>query len=88
MKYINAHAVIPEELLKEIQKYVYGELVYIPNPPGVREQWGKNSGYRDLLNHRNTEIRHRFREGSSITQLAEIYSLSYDSIKKIVYSKK
>jgi len=53
MKYIKAHSIFPEELLKEIQKYVYGELLYIPNPEGVRKKWGKNSGYSKFLSHRN-----------------------------------
>lgn len=31
MKYENASDVIPEELLKEIQKYAAGKLLYIPS---------------------------------------------------------
>ena len=30
MKYINAAEVLPETLLKELQSYVDGELLYIP----------------------------------------------------------
>ena len=30
MKYKNASHVLPDELLKEIQKYVEGEAIYIP----------------------------------------------------------
>ena len=30
MNYINAKAVLPEELIKEIQKYVNGISLYIP----------------------------------------------------------
>ncbi|MBS4220099.1 hypothetical protein KHA96_17440 [Bacillus sp. FJAT-49711] len=88
MKYIKAQAVFPKELLKEIQKYVQGEMVYIPNPDGVRKQWGEDSGYREFLRQRNATIRQRFSEGSTIDQLTIQYSLSYDSIKKIVYSKR
>ncbi|MCJ7841017.1 CD3324 family protein [Lederbergia sp. NSJ-179] len=88
MKYMKAHAVFPKDLLKEIQKYVQGEMVYIPNAEGVRKKWGENSGYREFLKQRNVEIRQQFSEGISIDQLTVQYSLSYDSIKKIVYSKK
>lgn len=32
MKYVKATAVLPERLIVEIQKYVQGETLYIPNP--------------------------------------------------------
>lgn len=88
MKYMNAHVVFPKDLLREMQKYVQGEMVYIPNPEGVRKKWGENSGHREFLRQRNAEIRHQFSEGISIDQLMVQHSLSYDSIKKIIYSKK
>lgn len=87
MKYKKADEVLPENLLKEIQKYVKGEMVYIPSPEGAHKAWGENSGSRMYLQHRNVEIRSRFREGFSIDQLTTVFCLSYDSIKKIVYSK-
>ena len=43
MKYINADIILPEELLKEVQKYVQGGMVYIPKPEGLRKKWGENS---------------------------------------------
>lgn len=87
MKYMKADVIFPEDLLREIQKYVSGELIYIPNPTGLRKGWGEKSGYRRDLTLRNQEIRRKFTEGTSIDQLTEAYHLSYDSIKKIVYSK-
>lgn len=88
MKYIKADVIFPENLLKEIQKYVHGELIYIPNPKGIRKKWGDNSGNRKYLTQRNNNIRNSFREGMSIEQLSDTYCLSFDSIKKIVYSGK
>jgi Mor family transcriptional regulator len=88
MKYIKAEVVLPEKLLKEIQKYIQGELVYIPNPQGIRKKWGENSGNRMYLTDRNMEIRGKFKEGASIDQLTNMFCLSFDSIKKIVYSSK
>jgi hypothetical protein len=88
MKYKKADKIFPEELLKEIQKYVHGEMVYIPNPGGTRKKWGENSGSRAYLIHRNHEIRSRFCEGLSVDQLSSIFCLSYDSIKKIVYTNR
>lgn len=87
MKYKRAEDILPEELLKEIQKYVSGEMVYIPSPEGTRKGWGENSGGKVYLQSRNSEIRSRFRDGFSIDQLTSVFCLSYDSIKKIVYSK-
>jgi Mor family transcriptional regulator len=88
MKYIKAEVVLPEKLLKEIQKYIQGELVYIPNPQGIRKKWGENSGNRMYLTDRNMEIRGKFKEGASTDQLTNMFCLSFDSIKKIVYSSK
>ncbi|OAB39050.1 hypothetical protein PMSD_03720 [Paenibacillus macquariensis subsp. defensor] len=88
MKYINADDLFPEKLLKEIQEYIHGGMVYIPKPDGLRKKWGENSGGRKHLNLRNDEIRQKFSVGVTIDQLTEQFHLSYDSIKKIVYSKK
>ncbi|BBH24410.1 hypothetical protein Back11_57550 [Paenibacillus baekrokdamisoli] len=87
MKYISANDIFPEELLKEIQKYVHGEVVYIPNPEGIRKKWGEKSGNRSYLTERNKEIRQKLATGSTIEQLAIHYFLSHESIKKIIYSK-
>jgi Mor family transcriptional regulator len=86
MKYVNAD-ILPEELLKEVQKYINGGMVYIPKPEGVRKGWGVNSGSRKYINQRNDEVRLRFSQGTSVDQLSEQFFLSCDSIKKIVYSK-
>ena len=88
MKYSKANVIFPEELLKEIQKYIQGEMVYIPNLNGTRKDWGESSGNRAYLNGRNTEIREKFGEGLSIDKLSSTFCLSIDSIKKIVYCNK
>ena len=87
MKYKKADEVLPERLLKEVQKYVKGEMMYIPTPTHERRGWGENSGSRAYLQERNLEIKSRFQQGISIDQLMTRFCLSYDSIKKIVYSK-
>lgn len=40
MKYRKASDIFPDELLREIQKYSSGELIYIPKATD-RENWGK-----------------------------------------------
>ena len=88
MKYVKANHIFPEELLKEIQKYVHGEMVYVPKPKGLRKKWGEDTGIRSDLSQRNQEIRNRFSVGETMEQLSERFFLSSYSIKKIVYSKK
>lgn len=88
MKYVNADVILPEVLLKEVQKYIHGGMLYIPKPEGVRKKWGENSGSRNYLEARNDEIRQQHASGCTARQLSTQFCLSYDSIKKIIYSKK
>lgn len=84
MKYVNASDILPDKLLKEIQKYVEGEALYIPSI-SERKKWGEGSGARSYYEHRNEEIRRKFSEHVSIEDLAEEYSLAVETIRKIVY---
>lgn len=85
-KYVNANQVLPEELVKEIQKYIQGTHLYIPNTE--RKSWGSESGMRVELEQRNMEIMMQFRNGYDIPTLSELYCLSEERIKAIVYRKK
>lgn len=73
--------------MKEIQKYAAGKLLYIPSGEEKRA-WGEMSGYRDQLQRRNLMIRNKYANGITVSELADEYFLSLDSIKKIIYSKK
>ena len=88
MKYVNADTILPEELLREIQRHLPGGLIYIPKPKDTHKKWGENSGGRQLIRERNHEIRQKFATGATIDKLVEQYCLSLESIKKIVYCKK
>ena len=87
MKYVNASNILPENLIREIQKYVQGETIYIPKPETAFRKWGTLSGGRKLLDQRNSNIKSAFMSGSSIQDLADEYFLSIETIKKIVYTK-
>ncbi|UFT99641.1 hypothetical protein KO561_01300 [Radiobacillus kanasensis] len=87
MKQVKATTILPKHLLMEIQKYVDGELLYIPRRSDKHREWGSCSGGRQLIDERNREIRQSFRKGKPIDQLAESYCLSPETIKKIVYTK-
>ncbi|MGP4061861.1 CD3324 family protein [Halobacillus sp. H74] len=87
MKYVNANNIIPEELITELQKYIQGETLYIPKPRAMHKKWGTSSGARKKINERNSKIKQSFYDGYSISELAEKYFLSPETIKKIVYTK-
>ena len=79
--------ILPKELLFEIQKYIQGKSVYIPKPKDSHKKWGDITQSKNVTSERNDEIRLAFRNGAKIIELSEQYSLSVDSIKKIVYGK-
>ncbi|WP_211184350.1 CD3324 family protein [Paenibacillus lemnae] len=74
------------ELLKQVQKYAAGKLLYIPSGEEKRA-WGETTGYREQLQKRNQMIRNKYAHGLTVSELADEYCLSLDSIKKILYSK-
>ncbi len=86
MKYENARDIFPPELLRQIQSYVSGKLVYIP--AAEKRGWGETTGYRRQLAERNRDIRQAFSHGVSIEALAEVFNLSVESIRHIVYTRK
>ncbi len=86
MNYLNASHVLPDELLREVQKYAAGENLYIPNNE-EKKKWREGSGARAYYRQRNGEIREAYDRKVSIDELAEQYGLSIESIKKIVYRK-
>ena len=87
MKYKNAQDILPDRLLRELQSYVSGEMLYVPNEDSKR-QWGEASCARSYYKQRNEEIRRRHLQGVSTDALAETFHLSVDSIRKIVYTAK
>lgn len=72
----------PVRLIKEIQKYVQGETLYIPKTKSSYKKWDTCTGSRKLINQLNN-----FQKGRTIAQLSNEHFLSIDSIKKIVYSR-
>ncbi len=84
MKYKNAQDILPDELLRELQKYASGETLYVPNAQS-KKQWGESSGSRSYYKERNETIRQKYRCGASLQDLSDEFHLSLDSIRKIVY---
>jgi Mor family transcriptional regulator len=87
LDYKKGAEVLPARLLKEIQEYVEGSLVYIPKKSS-RAGWGDVSGARSTIDQRNKVIYSLFSRGETISELADQFHLGEDTIKKIVYRKK
>ena len=87
MKYKKGAEVLPARLLKELQEYVEGSLVYIPKRSN-KAGWGYVSGAREAIDRRNTKIMKLFEQGETIEALADRFHLGEDTIRKIVYRKK
>lgn len=52
MKYKNAQDILPDKQLQELQTYISGETLYIPNIKS-KKQWGEQSGARNYYKLRN-----------------------------------
>lgn len=83
MKYKNAKDILPDKLLRELQEYISGEILYIPESGG-KKQWGEKSGARQYYKQRNEEIRAAYQAGAKLNKLAEKYNLTEDAIRKII----
>lgn len=87
MKYVNARALLPEALVRELQKYIQGGYIYVPVDHARQKRWGEVSGYRKELEMRNCNIGAAYRNGTSVEDLAEKYFLSVHAIRKIIHQK-
>jgi len=77
LNYKKGSEVLPAHLLKEIQKYVDGSLIYIPKKSS-RAGWGSVSGARQAIDMRNQRINQLFKEGISIQELSKMFHLGED----------
>lgn len=84
MKYRNASEILPDKLLREIQKYTSGEAIYIPQST-ERQKWGEGSGARRYYEERNEKICKKYKDGMSIDKLALEFNLSIETVRKIIY---
>jgi hypothetical protein len=85
MKYRNASEILPDKLLKELQKYAPGELLYVPSDK-CRKKWGADTGARHFYEQRNEEIRYKyFHLKTPMDTLCDEFSLSSETVRKILY---
>lgn len=83
MKYVNANTVLPSALVEELQKYIQAEYLYVPAKNEQRRAWGELSGYKEEICKRNERIVSEFRDGETITSLAERYIFLYMLLEKL-----
>jgi len=84
MEYVKAHNVLPEEIIELIQEYIDGKYLYIPRKSENEKAWGEKNGTRDSLKKRNNEIFEKYTCGTKVSELANEYFLSEQSIRKII----
>ena len=85
MSYVNAKDVLPEKFVKEIQKYIDGQLIYIPRKSENSLLWGEKNGTKEKLAERNQMIVNRYYSGQTIAELSEEYFLSEKRIRGIIH---
>ncbi|WP_026889263.1 CD3324 family protein [Clostridium beijerinckii] len=88
MKYAKAQDVLPEEIVKIIQKYVDGKYLYVPRRDENHKAWGEKSGIKNNLKIRNKEIYEKYIDGATINGLTQEYYLSEKSIRRIISQEK
>lgn len=84
MGYIKASDVLPEELISEIQKYIDGQMLYVPRKCEEHANWGEKSGIREKLEKRDRQIFDGYVSGRTISDLSMEYYLSEKSIQRII----
>ena len=50
-----------------------------------KQKWGESSGARNFYRERNEIVYRKYKEGISMEELSEEFSLSVESIRKIIY---
>lgn len=88
VEYINAKDVLPKTLILQIQQYVGGSIIYIPQRDDDKKSWGTSTNSKNEIAKRNNEIKEKKMNGATIDDLIYEYHLSYDTIKSIIYRKK
>ncbi len=86
MRYRNATKVLPNELIEQIQQYVQGEYIYIPIKD--REVDNNITEYAIEIQKRDERIYTKHLEGMKNVELAEKYSLSESSIRRIIIKQR
>ena len=85
MSYVNATDVLPRFLVEEIQKYVDGQLLYVPRRNENSLSWGEKNGTKEKLAERNQKIVNGYYSGQTIEELSKTYYLSEKRIQGLIH---
>lgn len=84
MSYKRGIEILPTELIRQIQKYVDRELIYIPRISEKRIRWGEKTNSQKAFAKRNEEIYAKYKNGVSVVKLSEEFYISPQGIYKII----
>ena len=88
MRYIKAADVLPEELLREVQRYADGAYLYIPRISENRLSWGDRTRSKEETARRNRDIYARFQAGEGPRELAGAYFLTEKTVRRIILAQR
>ena len=88
MEYIRAADILPQELIKQLQQYVDGAMLYVPKKIEEKKAWGEQTTTKASLAKRNARIYMEFMNGKSVQILADEYFLAKKSIQRIIRQEK
>ena len=84
MGYVQALEILPQGLIEEIQKYVDGQVIYIPKVKSNRCKWGEKTDTKSYYMERNNVIYNSYKNGATVFELSEQYFLTPKSIRRII----
>lgn len=88
MKYEKAQNILPDGIIKIIQKYTDGGYIYIPRKNENKKSWGENTETKTYLNVRDKEIFDKYSSGVPVKILAKQYFLTESSIRRIIRNQR
>ena len=88
MKYEKAQNILPDGIIKIIQKYTDGGYIYIPRKNENKKSWGENTETKRYLNVRDKEIFNKYSSGVIVKILSKQYFLTESSIRRIIRNQR
>lgn len=88
MKYEKAQNILPDSIIKIIQKYTDGGYIYIPRKNENKKSWGENTETKRYLKARDKEIFNKYSSGVIVKILSKQYFLTESSIRRIIRNQR
>lgn len=88
MGYKKAEEVLPREVLVSVQRYIDGQMLYIPRKTQEKRSWGSATDTKRKLELRNESIYAKYQAGKSVKELSVEYFLTEKSVQRIIRKMK